>query len=72
MNQTQTQTDRPTNRSRTARRTSRHTDKRDRQTTAPDDETDAPLVPDLGPHGGADVELYRPNPFERTLMEDAE
>lgn len=72
----QNQTDRPTNRRRTDRHTPRRTEDRGRTSVrriaAPDDETDAPLVPDLGRRGGTDTEPYRPDPFDRMLMEDAE
>jgi len=68
----QNQTDRPTHRRRTARPTPRRTDGRARRIATPDDETDAPMVPDLGSRGGADTGTYRPDPFDRMLMEDAE
>lgn len=68
----QNQTDRPTNRRRTTRSTPRRTDQRGPRTGTQDDETDAPTVPDLGSRDGADTGTYRPDPFDRTLMEDAE
>jgi len=64
----QNQTD--TTRRRTAQRPV--DDRRRRRIPTPDDETDAPLVPDLGRPGRVDTEPYRPDPLDRMLMRDAE